>query len=120
MTSPNISVIKCHKCRSVLLDMSTVTNNYTTCDQQKCNSYNLSNFIFVSEDNLPDWIRRKVETEQWTKGRLNCEKCGCRVGVFDYVSGRKCDCGETVLPPVRFVASQVDRPIAVNISHKSL
>lgn len=119
MASTNIDVIKCHKCRNVLLDdISNVTNNSTRCDQQECSSYSLNNFIYIAEDNLPGWIRKKVETEQWTKGRLHCEKCGCRIGIFDYISGRKCNCGQTVLPPVHFVASQVDRPIYLNIKHK--
>lgn len=112
MDLPATGMIKCHKCRHVLLeDLSVVCNNNASCDLKKCCSYNINSFLYLAEDKLPDWIKTKVEEELWTKGKLVCEQCRCKVGSFDYVSGRKCDCKESVLPPVHLVASQVDRPI---------
>lgn len=106
----NSDIIKCHKCRHVLVeDMSEKLN--IICDPTVCSSYNIRNFIHVQEDKLPLWIKSKIEEEQWTKGKLHCEHCGCKVGSFDFVSGRKCDCRNTVLPPVHFISSQVDIPI---------
>lgn len=109
------SSIKCQKCRHVLLEDARETNNNYGCDVKNCSSYSLQNIIYLIEEKLPKWIRLKVENEQWTKGKLHCENCGQKVGSFDFVSGRKCECKETVLPPVHFISSQVDRPI---INHK--
>ena len=36
----------------------------------------------------------------WTKGRLNCPKCQCRVGGFDFVGGSD--------HPVHLIKSKVD------------
>ena len=36
----------------------------------------------------------------WTKGRLNCPKCQCRVGGFDFVGGSG--------HPVHLIKSKVD------------
>lgn len=112
MISCKSNAIKCLKCRTKLIDdISLITNQNFQCDPQKCNSYDIKKVIYLMEDKLPEWIKSRIENEQWTKGRLNCEKCSCRIGSFDYISGRKCECGETVLPPVHFTSSQVDRPI---------
>lgn len=110
MQCKSLGNIKCHKCRQVLLlDLSAAYNKGPCSDI--CASYDPKKFIYLVEDQLPDWIKTKVEEEQWTKGKLHCEHCGCKVGTFDFVSGRKCECGATVLPPVHFVSSQVDIPI---------
>lgn len=111
--SSQTQVIKCHKCRHVLLEQSCVIDSSLICDPKSCESYDVKKFIYISEDKAPAWITDKVEEEQWTKGKLHCAKCNNRIGSFDYVSGRKCDCGASVLPPIHLVTSQVDRPIAV-------
>uniref|UniRef100_A0A1E1VXE5 E3 ubiquitin-protein ligase n=1 Tax=Pectinophora gossypiella TaxID=13191 RepID=A0A1E1VXE5_PECGO len=104
--------IKCHKCRHILLD--DINKIYSSeVIHSECDSYDIKKFIYLLEDNLPIWIKLKVEEEQWTKGKLHCENCGSKVGTFDFISGRKCDCGKSVLPPVHFVTSQVDRPIKI-------
>ena len=36
----------------------------------------------------------------WTKGRLNCPKCQCRVGGFDFVGGSE--------HPIHLIKSKVD------------
>uniref|UniRef100_S4P3U6 E3 ubiquitin-protein ligase RNF180 n=1 Tax=Pararge aegeria TaxID=116150 RepID=S4P3U6_9NEOP len=111
-SQPNVGNVKCHKCRQVLLSDLSATYNKSRC-KDTCSSYNRNNFIYLLEDHLPAWIKVKIEEEQWTKGKLHCENCGCKVGTFDFVSGRKCECGITVLPPVHFVLSQVDIPILI-------
>lgn len=113
MAPPTTGVIKCQKCRSVLVeDITIVLNESSSCDPLECSSYSLNSFLYLSEDRLPNWIKTKVEDEQWTKGKITCEQCKSKVGSFDYVSGRKCECKGSVLPPVHLVSSQVDRPIA--------
>lgn len=103
-------VIKCHKCRHILLNMISTYNS--SCNE-KCESYNPKCFIYLLEDQLPAWIKKKVDEEQWTKGKLHCENCGSKVGSFDFVSGRKCDCRCSILPSVHFVTSQIDVPVAL-------
>jgi E3 ubiquitin-protein ligase RNF180 len=109
----DLGLIKCHKCRHVLIN--ELKNYVQVCDLQMCSSYNLRNFIYVPEDQLPDWIKSKVEEEQWTKGKLHCVNCKSKIGSFDFISGRKCDCQSSLLPPVHFIGSQVDRPMLTNV-----
>lgn len=104
-------VLKCHKCRNILFDDTCLLDSADNCDTKTCASYDIRRFIYISEDKVPDWIKNKIESEDWTKGKLNCQKCNNRIGGFDYVSGRKCDCGASVLPPIHLVSSHVDRPI---------
>lgn len=103
--------IKCHKCRTILFQDTCILDSSLTCDPDKCDSYNIKRFIYISEDKVPDWIKQKIEEEQWTKGKIHCEKCKNRIGSFDYISGRKCECGASVVPPIHLVTSQIDRPI---------
>ncbi|CAH0405946.1 unnamed protein product [Chilo suppressalis] len=60
------SIIKCHKCRHILLN-GYKEKNVNKCDPKKCSSYNLRNFIYLDDDEVPDWIKIKVEEEEWTK-----------------------------------------------------
>ena len=113
--------IKCHKCRYTLFDETCILDSSLTCDPTKCESYDIKRFIYVSEDKVPEWIKQKIETEEWTKGKLHCQKCNNRIGSFDYISGRKCDCGSSVIPPIHLVTSQIDRPIKIqNINNLRL
>lgn len=110
------STVKCHKCRNVLLDdINKQTVNKSLCVPQLCSSFDRKQFIYIAEDFIPNWIKCKIEEEQWMKGKLHCETCGNRVGAFDFISGRKCDCGVSILPPVYFISSQVDRPIKISL-----
>lgn len=112
-------IMKCRKCRHVLLNDLNITHNLQSCGTKDCASYDLKRFVFVYEDKMPTWIRTKVEDEQWTKGKLHCENCGYKVGSYDFISGRKCDCGKSVLPPIHFISSQVDIPIPIKSSIKT-
>ncbi|CAG4922427.1 unnamed protein product [Colias eurytheme] len=106
-------IVKCYKCRNVLVDDLQTSSPSPECILDgNCNSYDVKSFIYLLEDKLPEWIKNKVEEEQWTKGKLHCSNCGCKVGSFDFVSGRKCECRNSVLPPVHFITSQVDIPLA--------
>lgn len=101
-------IIRCFKCRHTLL--KEADNHHfispITCDLSECTTK--SNSIHLTEDKLPEWIRQKVEAENWTKGKLHCANCGFKVGSFDFISGRKCECGSSVMPSVHFISSQVD------------
>lgn len=102
--------VKCHKCRHIVLE--NMNDAYKIICSESCASYGNKNFIYLLEDKLPTWVKQKVEEEQWTKGKLHCGKCGSKLGSFDFISGRKCDCGNSVLPPVHLVTSQVDIPLS--------
>lgn len=106
-------VLKCHKCRQILLEDTCVIDSVITCDPKICDSYEPKNFIYIKEELAPAWIKEKVEQEQWTKGKLYCEKCKSRIGSFDYISGRKCACRTSVLPPIHLVSSHIDRPVTL-------
>ncbi|KAJ8734043.1 hypothetical protein PYW07_014594 [Mythimna separata] len=109
----NPQAIKCHKCRHILFDDTCIQDSSLTCDPKKCESYDIKRFIYVSEDKVPAWIKEKIENEDWTKGKLHCQKCNNRIGSFDYISGRKCNCGSSVIPPIHLVTSQIDRPMQI-------
>lgn len=104
--------VKCHKCRQVLLDcLKRGILNKLPCDPTTCQSYDLNKFIYLLEDKLPDWTQEVIEKEEWTKGKLHCPKCTSKVGSFDFISGRKCECGNSQLPAVHFISSQIDKPV---------
>ncbi|KAL1518356.1 hypothetical protein ABEB36_001991 [Hypothenemus hampei] len=108
--------IKCQKCRKILIRDTSNTvkilnahgNSLNHEASSDCPSLNCRNLVFLSEENLPDWISKKIVEAQWTKGRLNCPDCDCRIGAFDYISGAKCDCSDKILPAVHVIRSKVD------------
>ncbi|XP_026323565.1 E3 ubiquitin-protein ligase RNF180-like [Hyposmocoma kahamanoa] len=90
MESQAKGAIKCHKCRHILFeDISNIYVNVAKDKAQCCSSYNINNFIYLLDERVPEWILKKIADESWTKGKLHCEKCGNKVGSFDYTSGRK-------------------------------
>jgi len=87
------SGIKCRQCRSGFL--------IEVVDSEKSESFTSTTDLYlINEEDLPNWVSEKVEEAGWTKGRLNCPKCQCRVGGFDFVNGSE--------NPVHFVKSKVD------------
>lgn len=119
-----MSAIKCFKCRAVLLKDTEIEQlsphgdtNQTSAGVSiiRCESMLDDKLIYLKDDLLPQWIIDKVQESNWTKGRLHCEQCKTKIGHFDFVTGRKCHCEETVLPPVYFIKSQVDRPLNVKL-----
>nr|CAI5827002.1 unnamed protein product [Callosobruchus analis] len=114
------SEVKCKKCRKTLFDLhqkptDSLTNAHnesltssTPKDQDICDTVRDENMVFLKEDILPQWISSKIESEQWSKGRLSCPHCDSRIGNFDFVSGCKCSCSNNPLPPVHFIKSKID------------
>ncbi|KAF2892713.1 hypothetical protein ILUMI_13461 [Ignelater luminosus] len=108
------STIKCKKCRHTLLDetecQSLLLNAHNTAvnEDVECSTITDKTLLFLSEDNLPDWVKKSVEEDNWTKGKLMCTHCGARIGAFDFVSGIKCACEGFVLPSVYLIKSKVD------------
>lgn len=114
MGSKTKGAIKCHKCRHVLFeDINNIYVNVAKDKAECCSSYDINHFIYLHEEHLPSWISKIMEEVSWTKGKLHCEKCGSKVGTFDYTYVRRCECGKSELPCIYFVTSQVDRPIVM-------
>jgi len=99
-TSTDCTTLKCRKCRVLLLEhpphkILDITD--ASDSQESSNVYN------ICDENLPQWINDAVEEGSWTKGKLSCPSCSCRVGGFDYVSGSSL--------PVYIVRSKVDHKV---------
>lgn len=108
-------VIKCKKCRKPISDGAQTKELFLNAHSsplgsspEECASIQEENNIFLSEEFLPQWIILRIESERWSKGRLNCPSCDSRIGGFDFVSGQKCGCSSHVLPPVHIIKSKVD------------
>lgn len=109
--------IKCKKCRKTVLDLSEfpslLINAHNTQilgsnEDNPCTSLENHAKIFLQEETLPSWILNYIEQENWTKGKIFCPHCNYRMGGFDFISGKKCDCQLNILPSVYFVPSKVD------------
>lgn len=85
--------LKCGKCRSTTL----VRKGQFLEDTEDSNLWTLD------QDHLPEWIQTAVDESGWTKGRIACPNCQCRIGAFDFVGGAD--------NPVHLVKSKVDRSI---------
>ena len=47
------------------------------------------------------------------EGKLNCPKCGTKLGSFSWIAGSQCPCGSTIAPAFYLVPSKVDWSNAV-------
>ncbi|NP_001136164.1 uncharacterized protein LOC100217359 [Nasonia vitripennis] len=112
-----ITEIKCKRCRTMLFT-EEASPSLTAHGQAigvgarntRCNSDVPEDCLFLAEDSMPDWIHEVVDRENWTKGKLHCPLCHARIGSFDFVSSKKCNCGEYVPPPIRITYSKIDVP----------
>lgn len=108
--------IKCKKCRNIILNTLECADCLVSAHHQpvngsvnECHTNEVQSMVFLAEDSLPEWVRKKVEEAQWSKGRLNCVNCDSRIGGFDFISGNKCQCSkESILPAVHLIKSKVD------------
>lgn len=106
--------VKCRKCRKIIVEDSYDQKRIITChgipisnvNVQSCTSE--ESVVFLNDDYLPNWIKIKIEEVNWTKSRINCPGCDCRIGAFDFVSGIKCDCNTYILPAIHIIKSKVD------------
>lgn len=104
--------IKCRKCRHLIFDDKQVCNShgdslsFTDNSPEMCNP--IANVWYIREDLIPTWLKQQVDDADWTKGKIFCPTCKCRIGSFDFVSGSKCQCGSHVLPSLHLVISKLD------------
>jgi len=117
--------LKCKKCRCVLIEhtLCPILNchgdeaNFETTRVENCKD-TIDAFYF-QETGLPEWILHKLNEADWSKGKLMCPKCFARLGSFDFVSGKKCQCMRVIVPPVHIVKSKVDYHLITGIGIKN-
>lgn len=63
---------------------------------------------YLKDEVVETWLQAQIDAGEWIKGKINCPHCTLRIGSFDFVSGKLCDCGQHVLPPIHIVKSRVD------------
>lgn len=111
-------MFKCRKCRNNLFSELEACDSHSEAiaidekDLPPC--VPAANVYYLREDTLPEWARGQVQEGNWTKGKLFCPKCNCRIGSYDFVGGTKCLCGEFVLPPLHVTSNKLDRQIKVS------
>ncbi|KAG8598770.1 hypothetical protein GDO81_002734 [Engystomops pustulosus] len=108
-------LLRCWKCRKFVTDSACIINNEeciqspgilkpSTC-RENCNIWHLE------AEASPDWVKKEIEKEHWTSGKLYCPYCRTRLGAFNFVDSTKCSCGR--LAAVRLCKSKIDVDIAV-------
>ncbi|XP_015593707.1 E3 ubiquitin-protein ligase RNF180 [Cephus cinctus] len=110
-----VTEVKCKRCRKALFTeeatpLLTAHGEIRTGPMHaRCGTGAPEYCLYISLDNMPDWIREAVDKDHWIKGKLHCPYCHSRLGSFDLVNQTKCDCGEFLPPPIRIVHCKVDR-----------
>ncbi|XP_012266695.2 E3 ubiquitin-protein ligase RNF180-like [Athalia rosae] len=110
-----VTEVKCKRCRKVLFTeeatplLTAHSEIRSGPTHFRCGTGAPEYCLYISEENIPDWIRDAVDKEYWIKGKIHCPHCHSRLGSFDFVSQTKCDCGEYLPPPIRIIHCKVDR-----------
>ncbi|XP_056397332.1 E3 ubiquitin-protein ligase RNF180 [Hyla sarda] len=103
--------LRCWKCRKFVANSGSIINNnecnqaLEILDQEACNIWHLE------AEASPEWIKREIEKEHWTTGKLHCPYCRTRLGAFNFVDSTKCSCGR--LAVIRLSKSKIDVDITV-------
>ena len=111
---------KCRKCRHFLFSNNEICDAHgkplihNKTEHHTCNTP--SNVWYLREDVMPSWLKIQIDEYDWTKGKIHCDTCKCRIGSFDFISGSKCNCGSSVLPALHVVSSKVDCQVALSPS----
>ncbi|CAL4069285.1 unnamed protein product, partial [Meganyctiphanes norvegica] len=112
----NTENIRCRKCRHILLSGEDIVlrnahNKPVSEDYESdmtCTSVQDKNCIYISDEELPQFISDAITEASWTKGKIHCPGCQARLGSFNFVSCIKCSCNSTSLPAVHLLTSKVD------------
>ncbi|XP_066583047.1 E3 ubiquitin-protein ligase RNF180-like isoform X2 [Prorops nasuta] len=109
--------LRCKHCRKILFTckedklLSAHNEIRDSTKQLTCASEEIDSCLYMSDDNIPEWIKEAINQNSWTKGRLNCLNCNIRIGSFNFVNVIKCNCKQYVIPPIRLIYSKVDLAI---------
>ncbi|XP_073536348.1 E3 ubiquitin-protein ligase RNF180 [Phyllobates terribilis] len=116
MSYSNTAVLlRCWKCRKFVSNSACIINDEECTQAQEfldqaahlksCNIWHLES------EASPDWIKKEIEKENWTTGKLRCPYCRTRLGAFNFVDSTKCSCGR--LAVIRLCKSKIDVDITV-------
>mmetsp|Transcript_4083 Transcript_4083/g.7156 ORF Transcript_4083/g.7156 Transcript_4083/m.7156 type:complete len:343 (+) Transcript_4083:52-1080(+) len=115
-----VTMFCCQKCRCALFTDQQLSKQHVTGQHEfgyfkqakdgkgsrECSS------MFLSEPN--QWMSTLAMADE-VVGKLNCPKCGHRVGSFSW-SGSQCSCGTWIVPAIQVPVSKVDpREIPVSM-----
>ncbi|XP_044148303.1 E3 ubiquitin-protein ligase RNF180 isoform X2 [Bufo gargarizans] len=92
-------------CGGALLPLSLAEIQIQCPSQETCNIWHLE------AEASPNWIKKEIEKEHWTAGKLHCPYCRTRLGAFNFVHSTKCSCGR--LAVIRLCKSKIDVDVAV-------
>lgn len=115
---PAMAMYKCRKCRLGLLSQESLLTCHNSpltkspIEDQSTTCATLTTVLFVDEQKVQDWMRQQIDEANWTKGRITCpgNRCGARIGSFNFVGGVYCACSKNELPPIQIIRSKVDEP----------
>ncbi|KFM67812.1 E3 ubiquitin-protein ligase RNF180, partial [Stegodyphus mimosarum] len=105
-------IFKCRRCRHFLFSHNQISDSHGEMlfsnerPSKSCNP--IASVFYLKEESIPSWLKNQVDEGNWTKGKLFCPTCKCRIGSFDFVSGSKCSCGIHVLPSLHVVSCKLD------------
>ncbi|KAK4298736.1 hypothetical protein Pmani_028940 [Petrolisthes manimaculis] len=128
--------VQCRKCRTILLHPNNNNNNDNNSTihvidahgeqyqhhntdvseeggalfspEDVCESVRQHNCLYIDEEHYPDFILDAVNESGWTKGKLHCPGCKCRLGSYNFVCGSRCVCGVCILPQLHLLHSKID------------
>lgn len=113
-------ILRCWKCRRLVLDAGSLSisegiepSNTQNAGQINCTIWH------VNLESAPEWIRKEIEKSWWTNGRLNCPRCGARLGDFNFVCPAKCPCGQTVTVHICKSRTDYEPPRLIRISESA-
>ncbi|XP_075703643.1 E3 ubiquitin-protein ligase RNF180 [Rhinoderma darwinii] len=108
-------LLRCWKCRKFVANSACLINHEECTEslelldqstyQETCNIWHLE------AETSPDWIKKVIEKEHWTTGKLHCPYCRTRLGAFNFVDSTKCSCGRFAV--IRLCKSKIDVDVTV-------
>ncbi|XP_069818819.1 E3 ubiquitin-protein ligase RNF180 isoform X2 [Dendropsophus ebraccatus] len=104
-------LLRCWKCRKFVGNSACIVNNGECTQAQEILDQETCNIWHLEAEASPEWIKKMIEKEHWTTGKLHCPYCRTRLGAFNFVDSTKCSCGR--LAVIRLCKSKIDVDIAV-------
>ncbi|XP_053304004.1 E3 ubiquitin-protein ligase RNF180 [Spea bombifrons] len=115
------AIFRCWKCRKIVANSDCLIKDPASKEYQGCFESSIyhgeCHLWHMDVEEIPDWMKKRVEQVHWTAGRLNCPYCGSRLGVFNFVGSPKCFCGQTSF--IHLSKSRIDYDTAHSTSSVS-
>ncbi|KAM4052369.1 E3 ubiquitin-protein ligase RNF180 [Anomaloglossus baeobatrachus] len=108
-------LLRCWKCRKFVSNSACIINDEECAPTQELLDHAVHqetcNIWHLEAEASPHWIKKEIEKENWTAGKLHCPYCRTRLGAFNFVDSTKCSCGR--LAVIRLCKSKIDVDITV-------